>query len=142
MTSSVIGLLLLSSALAQDAQYTQLEAGEQAPFAGYLFNETATAELIVEKQFIMTECDLRVEYEIKKTQAEMNLQIETLQISWEALSEKHNLLMDIKNNKINTYREMALDQPNKNNHWWLAGGVVVGIGLSLGTFYAATEISK
>ena len=90
----------------------------------------------------MTECDLRVEYEIKKTQAEMNLQIETLQISWEALSEKHNLLMDIKNNEINTYREMALDQPNKNNHWWLAGGVVVGIGLSLGTFYAATEISK
>ena len=72
----------------------------------------------------------------------MNLQLDTLQISYESLSEKHNLLMDIKNSEIDIYREMALNQPNKNNHWWLAGGVVVGIGLSLGTFYAATEISK
>ena len=50
--------------------------------------------------------------------------------------------MDIKNNEINTYRDMALDQPNKNNQWWLAGGIVVGIGLSLGTFYAVTEINE
>ena len=50
--------------------------------------------------------------------------------------------MDIKNSEIDTYREMALDQPNKNNQWWLVGGVVVGIGLSLGTFYATTNITQ
>ena len=72
----------------------------------------------------------------------MKLQLDTLQVSYDALEEKHQLLMDIKNSEINTYREMALDQPNKNNQWWLAGGVVVGIGLSLGTFYAATNITQ
>jgi hypothetical protein len=80
----VIGLLLLSSALAQDAQYTQLEAGEQAPFAGYLFNETATAELIVEKQFAMTECDLRTEFEISRIRAEYDLQIRSVAIFYAA----------------------------------------------------------
>jgi len=72
----------------------------------------------------------------------MQLQLDSLQISYDAFSEKHNLLMDIKNNEINTYREMALKQPNDNSHWWLVGGVVVGIGLSLGTFYAVTEINE
>ena len=33
-------------------------------------------------------------------------------------------------------------QPNKNNHWWLAGGAIVGIGLSLGVFYAAASITQ
>ena len=147
ITAQILSFTLLfpATVFAQEVEepkFTNLKQGECAPFDGTLFNPPATAQLITENRYAMTECDLRVEYEIKKTQAEMNLQIETLQISWEALSEKHNLLMDIKNNEINTYREMALDQPNKNNHWWLAGGVVVGIGLSLGTFYAATEISK
>ena len=35
-----------------------------------------------------------------------------------------------------------LEQPNKNNHWWMAGGVVAGIGLTLGTLFAASEIIK
>jgi hypothetical protein len=50
--------------------------------------------------------------------------------------------MEIKNDEIDTYRELALEQPNKNNHWWMAGGVVAGIGLTLGTLYAASEIMK
>ena len=72
----------------------------------------------------------------------MQLQLDSLQISYNSLEEKHQLLMDIKNSEINTYREMALKQPNENNHWWLVGGVVIGVGLSLGTFYATTQINE
>jgi|TARA_R110000824_G_scaffold206558_4_gene391742 hypothetical protein len=147
LTAQILSFTLLFPATifaqeTEEPKFTNLKQGECAPFDGTLFNPPATAQLITENRYAMTECDLRVEYEIKKTQAEMNLQLDTLQISYESLSEKHNLLMDIKNSEIDTYREMALSQPNKNNHWWLAGGVVVGIGLSLGTFHAATEISK
>jgi len=147
LTAQILSFTLLFPATifaqeTEDPKFTNLKQGECAPFDGTLFNPPATAQLITENRYAMTECDLRVEYKIKKTQAEMNLQLDTLQISYESLSEKHNLLMDIKNSEIDIYREMALNQPNKNNHWWLAGGVVVGIGLSLGTFYAVTEISK
>ena len=125
-----------------DPKFTQLEQGEEAPFAGTLFNPAATVKLIADHQYSLLECDLRVQYEINRTRADMQLQFDSLQISYDALDERHKLLMDIKNNEINTYREMALDQPNDRSHWWLVGGVVVGIGLSLGTFYAVTEIHE
>ena len=138
-------LLFPAPAFAQDVEeprFTQLEEGEEAPFSGTLFNPSATARLISESQFSLTECDLKVEYEVDRARAAMQFQLDTLQISYDALDERHTLLMDIKNNEIETYREMALERPNKNSQWWLAGGVVVGIGLSLGTFYAATNISQ
>ena len=103
-----------------------LEQGETAPFAGTLFNPPATAQLITAHQYSLTECDLLVEYEVAKARSEMQLQLSVLQISYDSLNEKHTLLMDIKNNEINTYREMSLEQPNKNNHWWFAGGAYRG----------------
>ena len=136
----MIGLLLLSSALAQDAQYTQLEAGEQAPFAGYLFNETATAELIVEKQFAMTECDLRTEFEISRIRAEYDLQIRLADIQATAEQEKLNFLLTETQNELDTYIENAARRPN--THLWFAGGMAAGIVTSVAIFYAATEISK
>ena len=137
-------LFLCSPAHAQDAEeepmFTHLEQGETAPFAGTLFNPPATAQLITSHQYSLTECDLLVEYEVAKARSEIQLQLSVLQIGYDSLNEKHTLLMDIKNDEINTYREMSLKQPNKNNHWWLAGGAVAGIGLSLGVFYAAADI--
>ena len=130
----MIGLLLLSSALAQDAQYTQLEAGEQAPF------ETATAELIVEKQFAMTECDLRTEFEISRIRAEYDLQIRLADIQATAEQEKLNFLLTETQNELDTYIENAARKPN--THLWFAGGMTAGIVTSVAIFYAATEISK
>jgi hypothetical protein len=126
----------------EEPKYTHLDIGETAPFAGTLFNPTALAQLMSENQFSDEECDLEIEFQVSRARTEMQLKIDSLQISYDALEEKHQLLMDIKNNEINTYRDIALDQPNKNNQWWLAGGVVVGIGLSLGTFYATTNITQ
>jgi len=136
----VIPLLLLSSALAQDAQYTQLEAGEPAPFAGYLFNETATAELIVEKQFSMSECDLRVDFEVNKISAEYDLQLTLSEVRSTAEQERLNFLLTETQNELDTYIENAARRPN--TQLWFAGGMVVGIATSVTIFYAATEISK
>jgi len=138
-----VTLFSATPALAQDApRYTHLDEAEAAPFAGTLFNPAATAQLLTDSQYSFEECDLRVEYEIARTTANMQFQIDSLQISYDSLDERHNLLMEIKNDEIDTYRELALEQPNKNNHWWMAGGVVAGIGLTLGTLYAASEIMK
>ena len=145
LTSQILAVTLFAAtpAFAQDApRYTHLDEAEAAPFAGTLFNSAATAQLLTDSQYSFEECDLRVEYEIARTTASMQFRIDSLQISYDSLDERHNLLMEIKNDEIDTYRELALEQPNKNNHWWMAGGVVAGIGLTLGTLYAASEIMK
>jgi len=136
-------LIFAPVAYADEApQYTHLEEGESAPFAGTLFNPAATATLIAESQFSMSECDLRVEFEVDRVEARYQLQLDMLQASYDSLDERHDLLMGIKNEEIETYRAMALEQPNKNNHWWLAGGVVAGIGLTLGVLFATQEIQQ
>ena len=90
----------------------------------------------------MSSCDLRVEFETSKVEARYQLQVDMLQASFNSLEEKHNLLMVIKDDEIEVYRTMALDQPNKNNHWWLAGGMVTGIGVTLGVLFASKEIQN
>jgi ElaB/YqjD/DUF883 family membrane-anchored ribosome-binding protein len=141
----IVGNLILAPvAIADDSapRFTQLEEGAPAPFAGTLFNPQATAQLIAESQFEMSECDLRIEFEVGKTQAECQLQLSILQASYDSLNQRHTELMTIKNDEIETYRAMALEQPNKNNHWWMAGGVVAGIGLTLGVLFATQEIRE
>lgn len=136
-------LILIQPAIADETpKYTNLEQGTPAPFSGTLFNPTATATLITESQFSMSSCDLRVEFETSKVEARYQLQVDMLQASFNSLEEKHNLLMVIKDDEIEVYRTMALDQPNKNNHWWLAGGMVTGIGVTLGVLFASKEIQK
>ena len=145
LSTMVIGNLILAPVAMADAtppQFTQLEQGDAAPFAGTLFNPQATAQLIAESQFEMSECDLRIEFEVDKTQAQCQLQLSILQASYDSLSQRHNELMIIKNDEIETYRTMALERPNRNNHWWLAGGVVTGIGLTLGVLFATQEIRQ
>ena len=127
---------------ADDPKYTHLEEGQAAPFGGTLFNPPATATLITESQFNMSDCDLRVDFQVIKTQAKYQLKIDLLQVSYDSLEERHGLLMDIKAQEIETYRTMALDQPNKNNHWWLAGGTATGIVVTLSVLFATQKIQN
>lgn len=136
-------LVLTPVALADETpQYTHIDVGESAPFTGTLFNPAATATLIAESQFSMSDCDLRVEFEKSRVEARYQLDIDMLQASYDSLDERHSLLMGIKDQEIETYRTMAIDQPNKNNHWWLAGGIMTGIGLTLGVLFASQEIQQ
>lgn len=123
-------------------QYTHLEQDQAAPFEGTLFNPAATAQLIAESQYSMDSCDLQVEFEVMRAEARYQLRVDTLQASYDSLHERHTLLMGIKSQEIDTYRELALKQPNKHNQWWLAGGIVIGSLASIGIFYASVEISR
>ena len=125
-----------------DPKYTHIEEGQVAPFSGTLFNPAATATLITENQFNMSSCDLRVDFQVIKAQAEYQLKLDLLQASYDSLEERHGLIIDIKAQELETYRTMALDQPNKNNHWWLAGGLTTGIVLTLGVLFATQEIQN
>jgi len=146
--SFIIPLFLIFSqhAYAEDeieqSQYTHLEAGEAAPFSGTLFNAPALSQILVESQYSFDECDLRIEFEKNLIAADYQLRLDTLQAGYDSLSERHDLLMTIKNDEIETYRSMALEKPNKNNQWWLAGGVVAGVVITVSAAWAMGQVSS
>ena len=126
----------------EEPQFTQLEEGEPAPFAGTLFNPTATAQLIAEREFRLTACDLRVNYEINLLTAKRDLEYTLLQVRYDSLEERSTALSNLRDQEIDDLQEMIRKHPNRNSHWVFAGGFIVGAATSIAIFFAAREINQ
>jgi len=126
----------------EEPQFTQLEEGDPAPFAGTLFNPTATAQLIAEREFRLTDCDLRVNYEINLLTAKRDLEYNLLQVRYDSLEERSTALSNLRDQEIIDLQEMIRKHPNRNNHWFFAGGFIVGAATSIAIFFAAREINQ
>ena len=125
-----------------EPQFTQLELGDPAPFAGTLFNPTATAQLIAEREFRLTDCDLRVNYEINLLTAKRDLEYNLLQVRYDSLEERSTALSNLRDQEITDLQEMIRKHPNRNSHWFFAGGFIVGAATSIAIFFAAREITQ
>ena len=126
----------------EEPQFTQLEIGDTAPFAGTLFNPTATAQLIAEREFRLTDCDLRVNYEINMLTAKRDLEYNLLQVRYDSLEERSTALSNLRDQEIADLQEVIRKHPNRNSHWFFAGGFVIGVAASIGIFFAAREINQ
>ena len=58
-------LLLWASLAWGQPQFTQLEEGDVAPFAGRLLNDEAISTILVDQQLASDECQIAVDYELK-----------------------------------------------------------------------------
>ena len=119
-----------------------MNKGEIAPFSGVLFNSAAIAQTIAEKEYNAEQCRLRAEHLEQKEKAKCDLLVSTTKVEIDFLQKKYDSIMKIKDEEINRLQKVALERPNKNSHWWLAGGMVAGIATSIVIFYAAVEIKE
>ena len=126
----------------EEPQFTRLEEGESAPFAGTLFNPTATAQLIADREFRLTDCDLRVNYEINLLTARRDLEYNLLQVRYDSLEERSTALSNLRDQEIADLQEMVRKHPNRNSHWFFAGGFIAGAVTSIAIFFAAREIAQ
>jgi len=121
---------------------TSLNMDEPAPYAGILLDSEAAAKMLAEKKFLGLQHELKLDLEIKKLTAIHELNLGLLQSRYDSLQTQHEQVLEIKNSEIFRLQEIVKDRPNSNSEWWLAGGIVIGIALSIGIFYAAVEISE
>ena len=119
-----------------------MNKGESAPFSGVLFNSSAVAQTIAEKEYNAEQCRLRIEHIEQKEKAKCDLLVATTKVEIDFLQKKYDSIMKIKDEEINRFQKLALEKPNKNSHWWFAGGMVAGIVTSVVIFYAAVEIKE
>ena len=139
---SILVLLQPLSALAQSPTVTDLEKGQVAPYSGVLFNPEAAAQLLAQQKYADAECELKIDLELDKLGAQMDLINESLKASLKATENKYESIIDIKNDEINRLTNIAVNSDADYTHWWTAGGFVVGALVSLAIFYAAVETSK
>ena len=139
---SILVLLQPLSALAQSPIVTDLEKGQTAPYSGVLFNPEAAAQLLAQQKYADAECELKIDLELDKLGAQMDLISESLKVSLRATENKYDSIIKIKNDEIDRLTDIAVDSDADYTHWWTAGGFVVGALVSLAIFYAAVETSK
>ena len=125
-------------------QVTSLKIGQKAPYAGILLDPFAASKMIVDKKFIRLELELSLRKEFARQLADKRLAFDLLKVEHDSLRKIHQETLKIKEQQIS-----ALDQALKkeyakkdNSQWWLAGGVVIGIVLSIAVFYASVEVVK
>ena len=135
----IVGLCLPIAANA-DPQFTDLEEGEAAPFAGKLFNYEAVSELIVGKEIADEECVLKTQYELHLQAAQHQLELEKFQIQYDGLQERYDAINLIKDDEITRLQDLIGKHPNRRNAWMFAGGVAAGVATSIGIMYATAEL--
>ena len=120
---------------------TGLQKGEAAPYSGVLLNTTAAAQIFTDKSFFSEElCALRVQFEVQKKVAEMQLFLDSAAVTIDSMDKKYNAIITIKDKEIDKLNAIALESSNDYNTWWAAGGILSGIALTLAVLFAAKEI--
>ena len=119
-----------------------MNQGEIAPFAGVLFNSAAVAQSIAEKEYNFEQCRLRIGHIEEKEKIRCDLLVSTVKVEVGFLQKKYDSILKIKDEEVNRLQKIALERPNKNSHWWFAGGIVAGIVTSIAIFYAAVGIRE
>ena len=130
-------------ALAQEEEpvITDVREGQSAPFTGTLLNPAAVAQLFAEQEANQTECELRIQYAEDRQQQLCSLSLDSTVASLEALQERYNSIMEIKDGEIERLTEIALEADNGDySHWWFAGGIVIGVATTIGIAFAINEI--
>ncbi len=135
--SLVIDLPPASAALVTDPKIIKQIAIGRDEDPIWCYSEDANAIIITAPERERERCELRLKQQRKKLEVLYKLQIDTLQLEIDSLTEKHENLMIIKNKEIQDLTEAALKRPNDYSVWWAAGGLAVGV---LSTLLITSEL--
>ncbi len=114
---------------------TGLSKGEHAPYTGVLLDNIAAARVFSDKKYREEQWELKLQYELGKQKAKLDLTIQSQRASLDSLQEKHTTLMKLKDNEIKRLSDLAAGKEDYTT-WWAVGGVIVGIGLTIAVVYA------
>ena len=121
-------ILLLSLAFADVPEYTYVEPGEAAPFAGRLFNDEAS-QLIADKiQDATDKCLIELDYQVGMALAKKNEQIAELKSKHRYDKEILVSKIEVQQNRIKELEQ--LKTPAKRQLWFTLG-LITGIGITI-----------
>jgi hypothetical protein len=121
---------------------TDVQKGQPAPFTGTLLNPPAAAQIIAVKENTKAECKLQYDYIKQREKTKCDLLLGNANTSLTAANKKYETILQIKDDEIQRLQDITLEKPNDNSTWWYTGGILTGILVSIGVFYAVVEIQR
>ena len=121
-------IFLLSLAFADAPEYTYLETGEPAPFAGRLFNDEASQLIADQIQDATDKCLIELDYRVGLALAEKEEQIRKLKSQHKY--EKDALAFKIKSQQERIEELEKLKTPPKKK-FWFSFGLITGVGITI-----------
>ena len=137
----IVLLVMPSVATAQDGRFTYLEPGMQAPFRGTLFDSSATAHLLSLPEYYQMQCDLELEYQLGLQEEKFNFERKDLQAQIIFLQDDRQSIITQTDARIALLEEQVKKNTRNDRPWYIAAGVAIGIGLTIGMM-KATESSR
>ena len=116
--------------------YQLVKKGDKVKFDGACFDSQATGVIFATVNNAKKQCDLVLDYELKKQKADHDLQIGKLNIRYETLKEQTDQTHLALSQEIDQLQEAALKRPNQYWYLWAIGGMVVGTLSTLGVVWA------
>ena len=130
-------LLIPMTGWAETPQVSPLNKGDKAPFSGVLYNPTAVAELVAQREALIKQHELFMEQLEKQLQARCNLQVDNLAVEVDICNDRYNHMVGIKDKHIKQLQVLALEKPKSHSEWWFLGGIVAGALITIGAVYAS-----
>ena len=142
LLSIILVILFAFPAWAQQGVITEIQKGSPAPFTGVLMDPAAAAKVLTDQKYTAEECRIEMDRELELLRAKLELDLKITNAKLVGSQERLTQILKIKNEEIGRLQQLALDRPNDYTLWWLTGGVVGGIVLTVSIFVVAMETSK
>ena len=134
MLSNLLFIFALSTANAEQGEFTLVGKGQPSPFAGVLFNEPAMAHLLAMPDEYKLQCDLDIEYLTDKLNTKHNLEIQKFETDLNFTKEQNKIILNGKEKEIEELRIQLEKRNGINKNWYFAGGVAAGVLFTGGLF--------
>ena len=136
----VFSILFSTPAMGGEEGATLLE-GQAAPFDGTIFNTEAAARLLIDLELTVESCDIKIREEVERTEARYQLDIDTITASRDALQQRYDETLLIKNDQID-WLEMQVAKPSTSRQLWFVAGILTGAAVAIGSGYAMHQIAN
>lgn len=125
--------------MAETPQITPLNQGQEAPYSGVLYNSTAIAEIIAQREALIKQREAFMKQLEEQMKANCNLQLDNLSAELDACNDKYDQIIGIKDKQIIRLEELALEKSNSYSTWWFGGGILLGIITTVSITYAVSK---
>ena len=131
------------SAQELEGQVTSLAFNEKAPYSGVLLDPIAASKMIINQKYLRAEIELELRKEFQKELSGKRLSYDLLKVDYDSLKKIYEQTLSLKNEQIVDLNHL-LEKEIGSDHqgWWIFGGALIGVVLSVAVFRISVEVVK